>query len=130
MVPSVTYFASERAFTKWVLEQARARGWTCAHFGSSMRTVRTKDGTWKSIPDRDAAGFPDLVLVRDRVLFVELKMHDKRSRLTEAQVLWLHALRSAGHVMEVWRPNDEDAIIQVLDGSLLPVFALQDEEPA
>ena len=64
----MTYFDSERKFTTWVLKEARARGWVAAHFGSSQKIIRTRDRGPISIPDKDAAGFPDLVLVRERVL--------------------------------------------------------------
>jgi hypothetical protein len=112
----VTYFDSERQFTTWVLKEARDRGWLAAHFGSSQRIVRTKHGPM-AVPDRDAAGFPDLVLVRERVVYAELKMHDRRSKPKPAQQAWLETLDAAGQIVYVWRPNDTAEILDVLDGA-------------
>lgn len=50
------------------LGAARINGWTCAHF----RPARTEHG-WRTAVQADGAGFPDWVLVRERVIFVELK---------------------------------------------------------
>ena len=48
-------------------------------------------------------GFPDLVLVKDAVLFVELKTDT--GRLSEAQRLWQSRLKKAGCYHDVWRPS-------------------------
>ncbi len=92
-----------------VLREARARGWRGAHFGTSMR--QTRGGF---VGERDAAGFPDLVLVRERVIFAELKMHERRSKLTANQQAWIDALLAAGEHVYVWRPNDWDELLAVL----------------
>lgn len=67
---------------------------------------------WHSWHDTDArrnhAGFPDLILVRDRVLFCELKT--QRGRLTGAQRVFLARLADAGAEVHVWRPGDWPAI--------------------
>jgi hypothetical protein len=112
----VTYHDSERKFTTWVLQEARKRGWLAAHFGSSQRIVRTKSGPM-AVPDKDAAGFPDLVLVRARVIYAELKMHDHRRKLEPKQVEWIDRLLAAKQEVYVWRPLDEVAILAVLDGA-------------
>ena len=58
-----------------------------------------------------AAGFPDLVLVGNRVLFVELKRQD--GRLRPEQRAWLEALTAAeGVTAIVWRP------LSLLDGTI------------
>lgn len=112
------FFGTEREFTTWLLKEARARGWTCAHFGSSMRVIRVPGGGQRVIPDRDASGFPDLVCARGDVLFfAELKMHDHRSKPKPAQLAWMKALADAGHPVYVWRPADQAEIIDVLDGA-------------
>lgn len=61
---------------------------------------------------RSQAGFPDLVLVRDRVVFVEVKR--EKSRLTDDQEQWFHALRAAGIEVYVWRPSDLSQVGEVL----------------
>ena len=63
---------------------------------------------------RSDSGFPDLVLVRDEVIFVELKA--EKGRLTQAQALWQAALLGAGARAYVWRPSDYDEVEQVLSG--------------
>jgi len=58
-----------------------------------------------------AAGFPDLVIVGSRVLFVELKRQD--GRLRPEQRVWLEALAAAeGVTAVVWRP------FSLLDGTI------------
>jgi len=67
---------------------------------------------WRTAVQYDAQGFPDLVLVRDRVLFAELK--NKTGRLTRHQAGWLDALRNAGCEAVVWRPSDWPEIERTL----------------
>lgn len=62
---------------------------------------------WRSDP-----GWPDLVLVRDRVVYAELKA--ERGKLTAAQEVWLARLRAAGAEVHVWRPTDLDAVRECL----------------
>ncbi len=60
---------------------------------------------------RSRAGFPDLVIVGNRVLFVELKRQD--GRLRPEQRAWLEALTAAeGVTAIVWRP------LSLLDGTI------------
>ena len=101
-------YTKEKDFQAAVLQVARLRGWLVAHFGNTVKIVKRGDD-YKTIPDRDAAGFPDLVLVRrDRVLYVELKLD--KGVVSEAQDLWLDALETAGQTCFVWRPKDWDFI--------------------
>lgn len=53
---------------------------------------------------RSSPGFPDLVLARDRVMFVELK--SSNGRLSPAQRLWKVRLEIAGAEHHIWRPDD------------------------
>jgi hypothetical protein len=61
------------------------------------------------------AGFPDRVLVRDRVLFVESK-REKRvaTPITDDQRDWLDGLTKAGMECYLWRPSDLDEAGRVL----------------
>jgi VRR-NUC domain len=70
-----------------------------AHF----RPARTEKG-WRTAGAYDAQGWPDLVLVRDRVIFAEVKV--QRGRLQPDQVVWLDALREAEQEVYVWRTSD------------------------
>jgi hypothetical protein len=58
------------------------------------------------------SGFPDRVLVRDRIIFAELK-RDK-GKPTPAQKEWLDALAGAGAEAYLWIPSDLDEIATIL----------------
>src|SRR5437763_860370 len=66
---------TEAAFTRQVIALARLRGWRAAHF----RPGRTARG-WRTPVQGEGVGFLDLVLVRGRVVWAELK--SARGRLT------------------------------------------------
>ena len=53
---------------------------------------------------RSEAGFPDLVIVGERVIYRELK--SARGRVRPEQRVWLDALVRAGQDADVWRPDD------------------------
>lgn len=82
-----------------VIEAARLLGWRVAHF----RPCRTRHG-WVTAVQADGAGFPDLLLVRDRLVAAELKVQGRR--LTDDQQRWLDALRVAGAEVHVWREQN------------------------
>lgn len=74
-----------------VVEMAHALGWRIF----SLPIAKTRR------PVKDASGFPDLTLAREkRVLFVELKQDD--GTLSRAQMSWMHDLPNY-HVV---RPRD------------------------
>lgn len=108
-------FKNERVFTNWVLGQARKRGWVCAHL-ETMRVVRKPNGGMFAVPNKDADGFPDVVLVHQDygLVFCELKMPGRKP--DEAQLRWLLALRAADVRVYIWWPRDADEILDVLDG--------------
>jgi hypothetical protein len=67
------------------------------------------------------SGFPDRVLVRERVIFAELKREltgkasvDRDRQPTEHQREWLDALAAAGAEVYLWRPGDLDEIAKIL----------------
>lgn len=82
-----------------VVECARLFGWRVAHF----RPALTKRG-WRTPVSADGAGFPDLVLVRDRLLVRELKA--AVGRVSVEQVVWLDAFERCCVDVGVWRPDD------------------------
>jgi hypothetical protein len=88
---------SEKQFQAEVLALARRHGWKCYHAHDSRKS---------------AAGFPDLVLVRDRVIVAELKVGD--NRLSADQVVWLEAFAAAGVEVHEWYPRDWPAIAATL----------------
>ncbi|MHB1950209.1 MAG: VRR-NUC domain-containing protein [Acidiferrobacteraceae bacterium] len=108
---------SESALQTAIIDLARRLGWLVAHHHDSRRQIRPG----VHVGDRDAAGLPDLTLVRDgRLLFCELK--GSRGRLRPAQQQWLDALALvAANAPEtvgvhVWRPDSWDEIERVLMG--------------
>jgi hypothetical protein len=61
---------------------------------------------------RSAHGFPDLVLVRDRVIYLELKR--ETTGPTDQQKAWLRALTTAGAEAYLARPSDLDDLALIL----------------
>lgn len=100
---------SEAEWQCTVIDLAHVHGWKVAHF----RPARTDKG-WRTPVSADGRGFPDLVLVRDRLLFVELK--NDAGRLTVEQRHWLDDLQAAGAQVAVWRPRDFDQVLETLKG--------------
>lgn len=88
---------SEREFTQIVVDLARREGWWRYH-------------TYRS--ERSQPGFPDEVLVRERIVFAELKT--EKGRLAPAQEECVDRLRAAGAEVHVWRPSDLVEIAAVL----------------
>ena len=88
---------TEKQFQTQVVMVAKANGWLVYHPYDSRRS---------------APGFPDLVLVRDRVLYRELKTNT--GRVSKAQQEWGDALTKAGADFKVWRPRDMKAIVKEL----------------
>lgn len=80
---------TERDWQHQVIDLAKLFGWRVYHPFLSKWSER---------------GFPDLTLVRERLIFVELKRED--GRLSPHQEEWLDALKAAGVECYVWRPSD------------------------
>lgn len=126
--PTTPSKVSEAALQRAVLDLAKLRKWTCAHFRPAR--VQCKCGNWRNKPsevvqcrickgdgytwrtpvEADGAGFPDLVLVRHkqnerrRLLFVELK--SDHGRVSVEQRKWLDLLAGDGVEAYTWRPED------------------------
>ena len=92
-----TTAASEKEFQALVVECAKLRGWRHYHTHDSRRSP---------------SGFPDLVLVRDRVLYRELKT--ERGKVSKDQKEWIGALNAARQDAKVWRPKDWNEILTEL----------------
>lgn len=99
---------SEAQFQRQVLQLAKLTGWRTAHFRPGL----DRRGNWQTAVAGDGAGFPDLALVRERVLFVELKVNG--NKLAPDQVTWRDALTQAGANWHHWTPDDWPAIEQTL----------------
>lgn len=88
---------TERDWQRTVVEYAHLRRW---------RTYHTHDSR------RSDPGFPDLVLVRDRIVLAELK--SERGRMTKDQWAWHDQLLTAGVEVHLWRPSDWEQVREVL----------------
>lgn len=99
---------SEDDFLREVIAVARNLGWKSAHFRSGLN----KRGKWQTAVQGDGAGFPDLVLVRERVVWAELKTDEGTP--SELQTAWQAWLTAAGQEAYLWRPRDWDQIKEVL----------------
>lgn len=88
---------TEREWQSQVVKAARLLGWTTYHTHDSRRSE---------------PGWPDLALVRDRLVMAELKTDT--GRLSAAQERWLDLLTGAGIEAYVWRPRDIDQVLAVL----------------
>ena len=98
---------SEAEWQRDVIDLARTLGWRIAHF----RPALTKHG-WRTPVAADGAGFPDLILVRDRVIAAELK--SRTGKTSAEQDAWLAAFAAAGAEAHVWRPDDTDQVLATL----------------
>lgn len=98
---------SEDGFLGWVIDQAHWLHWTVAHF----RPCQTGRG-WRTAVQADGAGFPDLVLVRDRVLYAEVK--SAGGRLEPEQRAWRDRIVAAGGEWHLWRPDQREWITSLL----------------
>lgn len=104
---------TEAEFQRAVIEYAQTLRYTVAHFRPARIRKRDDDeDTYVTPVAADGAGFPDLVLVRDRVVFAELKA--QRGRLSADQAEWLAVLEGAGVEAYCWRPSDWPVIERVL----------------
>jgi hypothetical protein len=88
--------ADEAAFQKAVTDLFEENGWKWFHV---------------NLPKRSKIGWPDLVLVKHRVVVAELKVGDNQP--TAAQVGWLEAFQAAGVDSHCWRPSDWPEIVAI-----------------
>lgn len=99
---------TEEEFLTTVIDLAHIRGWKVAHFRPGL----TKGGKWVTPVQADGAGFTDLVLVRERVVWAEIK--SETGVLSATQKLWRDWLLKAGQEWYCWFPKDWDKIQEVL----------------
>ena len=109
MTPTAVARMSEQDLLDNTIELAHLFGWHVAHFRPAM----TKHG-WRTPVSADGAGFPDCVLVRDRLIAAEIK--SQRGVTSDAQKDWLATLSNATVEVYVWRPSDW------LDGTIQKVL--------
>jgi hypothetical protein len=88
---------TEKEWMRQVVDLAHLLGWATYHPLVSMKSP---------------AGWPDLVLVRDRVLFVECKA--ERGVLSRHQERWRDRFLTAGAEWYLWKPADLEQVAAVL----------------
>lgn len=89
--------ASEKDFQADVVSFAERCGWWTFHL---------------TIPRKSKAGWPDLVLLRERIIVAELKVPPNVA--TAAQLDCLDRFRAAGVPAFLWTPADWPLIVEVL----------------
>lgn len=111
----------EADWQKMVLDLAKVMGWRIAHFRPALTTKG-----WRTPVAADGAGFPDLFLVRDRLIAIELKR--EKSKLTEQQKEWIRALLNAQVEVYVCRPRHLDELASILQMRSRPTVPYLDDE--
>jgi hypothetical protein len=105
---AIASLISERDWQRQVTDAAELFGWTWVHF----RPARTERGWRTPVSGPLGKGWPDLTLIRERVVYVELKAQG--ARLTPEQQAVHEALVRAGAEVQFWRPSDLNAAVDVL----------------
>ena len=96
---------TEKQYQKQITDLATMYGWRWAHFHDSRKQV--KPGVF--VGDTDAAGFPDLYLIRPpEMVVVEVKK--ELGKTTDIQEEWLADFRASGIDAYVSRPSNFDEI--------------------
>ncbi len=100
---------SEAEFSRQVTDLAMVLGWEWAHF----RPAQTARGWRTPVSGTIGAGFPDLVLLRQRsVIVAELKREGAKPTAEQERALAL--FRAAGVAAYLWHPSDFDQIAELL----------------
>lgn len=112
---------SEKAFQTQVCQLGTRCGWKWWHFHDSRRQVGSK-----LVGDKDAAGFPDLVMCHPSrgVVFVELKSADGRVAAEQraalehlavaAMAMAANGAATAKTRVHLWRPEDWPVVQELL----------------
>jgi hypothetical protein len=105
----------ERDIQTTVIEMARRLGYLVFHHHDSRRQVRP--GVF--VGDRDAKGFPDLVLLRPpRMVVIECKK--ELGKVEPEQQEWLDAFAACGAEVHVVRPSNMDDVLKAIRPSAQP----------
>jgi hypothetical protein len=114
--PAPGFVPSESQFLGLVTDAAELYGWRWAHF----RPARTAHGWRTPVSGPLGAGWPDLVMTRDRdgrMILAELKVPGGVVSDTQTEVLVYLARVAKVHgwlTVAVWRPADFEAIVAAL----------------
>lgn len=103
-----------------IIETAKLFGWRVAHF-PAISTTRGGKQFWLTPVAADGKGFPDLLLVRDRLIVVEVK--GRGDRMKPEQREWRTAFLLAKVPHYIW---NEKAF---LSGEVRRVLMARSSEP-
>ena len=95
---------TEKEFQQQIVDTARLLGWKVFHDFDSRRST---------------PGLPDLFLVRDRCVWLEVKT--ETGRLSPEQADWIAAINAAGGTALVVRPSQWDEIVHSLKKRVQPI---------
>lgn len=114
MLASPAADESETDFEKMVVAYAQSLGWHVMAVRRNVCVQRRNSGETYNVTPwlYDGDGWPDLTLVRDRLIVIELK--SEKGRLRPDQVSWLSRLDTAKVEHYVFRPSDLEEIERVL----------------
>lgn len=90
---------SEAVFQAAICDLAERNGWSWWH---------------ANIAKRSKPGWVDLVLARERLLFIEAK--DEAGQLTADQLRWRDIILAAGGDWRLWRPSSWSEVVETLTG--------------
>jgi hypothetical protein len=88
----------EADLQKAIIGRAQSLGWKVMH----PLPGQTRDG-WATTTQGDGKGYPDLTLVRERIIWAELKADGKY--LSVEQKLWRDWILAAGGEWYCWKPR-------------------------
>jgi hypothetical protein len=114
----------ESKLQRAVIELAQTLGWKVMH----PLPAQTKKG-WATAMQGDGKGFPDLTLVRERIMFVELKSSGRY--LTADQRAWRDRIVGAGGEWYCWKPlqwqnGTVEDILKVELPGILPIVEIRE----
>ena len=102
---------SEKELQKKIIGHAKLLGWRVGYFPR----IQDVHGTWRTPVGADGKGFPDLLLLRDRPLAMEVKADG--GRVSPEQDEWIAAFTLAGVEAcvvsrSMWESGEIDAILR------------------
>jgi hypothetical protein len=105
---------TEKQFSDRVVDLAHLTGWRVMH----IHPASVRNGRPITPAGADGKGYPDLTLVRERLVFAELKVGSNKP--TPEQEDWARWLTAAGAEVYLWKPGDWDQITAVLGRIRVP----------
>ncbi len=96
-------------FQEEVVQLFQYHHWKVAHFHTIHMTRANGSKVWMTPAAADGKGFPDLVVVKNRVVYIELKV--RSNKLGEEQEMWRDTLEGADAEWYCFWPKDWQRIV-------------------